>query len=96
MDRRNGTNQWIYATNINMGQLGEYDNFKDLGKDSSVPVKYKKIRVHLVYDANHYGLHKVRLVADVNLTDIQVESVFLGLFPSVVYKFLRFLLSSIR
>ena len=39
---------------------------------------YKKIRVHLVYDANHYGLHKVRLVADVNLTDIQVESVYFG------------------
>ena len=76
LDRRNGTNQWIYATNINMGQLGEYDNFKDLGKDSSVPVKYKKIRVHLVYYVNHVICHKSRLVDDGHLTDIPVESIY--------------------
>ena len=39
---------------------------------------YKKIRVHLVYDAKHDGSHKAKLVADGHLTDILVESVYYG------------------
>ena len=52
---------------------------------------YKKIRVHLVYDANHYGRHKVRLVADVNLTDIPVESVYFGVISICGIQILAFL-----
>ena len=59
-----------------MVQLGEYDTFKDLGKDYSPSMGYKNIRVHLVYDVNHDGHHKAILVADGHLTDIPVESVY--------------------
>ena len=39
---------------------------------------YKKIRVHLVYDVNHDGCHKARLVANRHLTDIPVECFYSG------------------
>ena len=39
---------------------------------------YKKICVHLVYDVNHGGSHKFRLVDYKDLTDITVDSVYSG------------------
>ena len=77
-------NQWIDATKIEMVQLDEYNTFKDLGKDSSSPVGYNKIQVHLVYDSKHDGRHTARLLDDAYLTNIPVESVYYGGFPSVV------------
>ena len=59
-----------------MLQLDEYDNFKDLGKDSSEPVGYRKIQFHIVHDVKHYKHHKSRLVDDGHLTDIPVESIY--------------------
>ena len=61
-----------------MGHLDEYETFKDLGKYSPSPVGYKKIWVHLVYDVNHGGSHKARLVSDGHITDIPVLSVYSG------------------
>ena len=61
-----------------MGHLDEYDTFEVLGKDSSEPVGYNNIRVHLVYYVNNYGRHKSRLVADGHLTYIPVESTYSG------------------
>ena len=46
-----------------MRQIDEYDTFMDLGKYSPLPVVYRKIWVHLLYDVKNYGCHKARLVA---------------------------------
>ena len=41
-------------------------------------MSYKKVQVNLVYYVKHDGRHKSSLVADGNLTDIPVESVYSG------------------
>jgi len=53
-----------------------YDVFKDLGYNAAPPPKYKKIRVHLIFDVKHDGRHKARLVADGHLTDVPDGSVY--------------------
>ena len=78
MDTRNGRAQFSDATKTDMGQLDKYGNFKDFGKDSLVPVGYKKIRANIVYDVKNAGYHNARLVADGNLTFITVEIVYSG------------------
>jgi hypothetical protein len=78
LDEKHGTTRWVDATNLEMIQLDEYDCFKDQGKRLDIPIGYKKIRVHLIYDVKHDGRHKARLVADGHLTDIPVDSVYSG------------------
>ena len=73
--------QWRDTNRTDMGQLDEYDTFKDLVKDSPLPVLYKKIRVHLVYGVKHDGHHKARSVDDGHLTDVPVEIVYYIVFP---------------
>jgi hypothetical protein len=55
MDRRDGHTKWTTATALEMEQLDDYDVFTDKGKDGDPPKGYKKIRVHLIYDAKHDG-----------------------------------------
>jgi Reverse transcriptase (RNA-dependent DNA polymerase) len=81
LDARNGnTSKWKDASELEFGPLSEYQTFKDLGhcKNASPPPGYKKIRVHLVVDVKHDGRHKVRVVADGQLTDIPLDSVYSG------------------
>ena len=49
-----------------------------LFSETSIPIGFKKIRVHLVFAVKHDGRHKSRLVADGHLTDIPLESVYAG------------------
>ena len=42
------------------------------------PKDQKKIRAHFVFNAKRNGRHKDRLVADGNLTDVPLSSVYLG------------------
>jgi hypothetical protein len=77
-DLKNGNTLWQEATDLEMSQLAEYDTFRDLGHKDTVPppTGYKKIHTHLVYDCKHDGRHKAWMVADGNLTDIPLESVY--------------------
>ena len=63
-----------------MIQMDDYTVFKDMGlfSETGIPIGFKKIRVHLVFAVKHDGRHKSRLVADGNLTDIPLESVYAG------------------
>ena len=61
-----------------MGNIDEYNTFKDLGKYYPSPVGYEMIRVHLVHDFKYYGHHKAMLAADLHITDIPVVSVYYG------------------
>jgi len=49
-----------------------------LGKSSTAPIGFKKIRVHLVFDVKHDGHHKSRLVTDSHLTEVPLESIYSG------------------
>ncbi|MEC8171189.1 MAG: reverse transcriptase domain-containing protein, partial [Candidatus Thermoplasmatota archaeon] len=78
LDRLHGNTKWQDATQVEMDQLMEYKVFVDLGKGTPVPKGYQKIRVHLVYACKHDGRHKARLVANGNLTEVPVDSVYSG------------------
>jgi hypothetical protein len=95
-DLKNGNTLWQEATDLEMLQLAEYDTFRDLGhKDTAPPpTGYKKIRTHLVYDWEHDGRYKARMVADGHLTDIPLESVYSGVVSLRGYKSLPSFLSS--
>ena len=58
--------------------MTNYKVFKDIGKFSPVPEGYKNIRVHMIYDVKHDGRHRARLVANGQLTDIPIDSVYSG------------------
>ena len=57
-------------------QIDEYEAFKDQGFKAAPPPGYKRIRVHMVYAIKHDLRRKSRLVADGNLTDVPLESVY--------------------
>ena len=64
LDKKNGNTRWKYSTELEMHQHDEYNTFEDLGPNGKNPERYKKIKVHLIYDLKHDGRHKARLVAD--------------------------------
>ena len=76
IDKQNRNTLWQDATRLELGSMAAYDVFKDLGLNAAPPPKYKKIRVHLIYDVKHDGRHKARLVADGHLTDVPDGSVY--------------------
>ena len=80
LDKQNGNTRWADCTNLEMQQLQDYQVFIDKGmfSDTSIPMGFKKIRVHLIYAVKHDGRHKARLVADGHLTDIPLNSVYAG------------------
>ena len=91
LDKKHGITQWSDATKTDMVHLDEYDTFKELGKYSSSPVGYKKIRIYLFYDVKHDGRNKYKLVADGHITDILVESVYYGVVYLCVFQLLLFI-----
>ena len=78
LDQRNKNTKWQDAVKLEMSQMDEYNTFKDYGKGGKPPSGYKKIRVHFIFDVKHDGRHKGQLVADGNLTDLPVESIYSG------------------
>ena len=75
LDEKNKNTKWHDAEVLELKQLDEYSTFDDQGKNDKVPIGYKKIRVHLVYNVKHDGRHKAKLVAGGHLTDVPMESV---------------------
>jgi hypothetical protein len=75
-DAANGNTKWRDAELVELAQIDEYDTFEDVGKFGKVPVGFKKIRVHMVYDMKHDGRYKARLVAGGHLTETPIDSVY--------------------
>jgi hypothetical protein len=78
LDDRNGNKQGQEGAMLELTQLQEYNTFKDDGHRGDTPNGYKKKRTHLVFDCQHDGHHKARMVADGHLTEIPIESVYSG------------------
>ena len=80
LDKKNGNTKWQDAVKLEMDLMKAYSVFKDLGHVSRTrpPKGHRQIRVHLVFDVKHDGRHRARLVADGNLTDVPLESVYSG------------------
>ena len=78
LDEKAGNTKWQDATKLEMGQLDEYDTFKNHGLNGKPPDNYKKIRVHLIFAVKHDGRQKARCVTDGHLTEIPIESVYSG------------------
>jgi hypothetical protein len=76
LDARNGNNKWQTATDIELGQIDEYETFEDKGKGYKPGPDFKKIRCHLVYAVKHDGRHKARFVAGGHLTETPIDSVY--------------------
>jgi hypothetical protein len=76
LDEANGNDLWKRAEELELRQIDEYETFTDLGYGGRPPRDYKKIRVHMVYDAKADLRRKARLVADGNLTSVPLTSVY--------------------
>ena len=76
LDVLNKNTMWQDAIAKEMGQIQEYEVFKDNGYNE--PRDHKKIKVHLVFACKHDGRRKARLVADGHLTEVPLESVYSG------------------
>lgn len=76
LDEANGNRLWREAEETELHQIDEYEVFTDLGLKGNPPPGYKKVRVHMVYDVKHDLRRKARLVADGNLTQVPVDSVY--------------------
>ena len=93
LDEQNGNHKWADATQLELDQIDEYSVFEDIGhKDKATsPAGFKRIRVHLVFDVKHDGRHKARLVANGNLTQVPLESVYSGVVSLRGFRLLLFL-----
>jgi hypothetical protein len=79
LDKKNGNTLWTDAMEKEIGNIQQYETFKDMGNISYMP-GYKKIIVHFVFAVKHDLRHKARLVAGGHLTDPTTE----GSYSSVV------------
>ena len=85
LDIHNGNNKWKEAIALEIEQIKVYQVFKDFGKAvydknniTNAPKGHQKIRVHFVFDVEHCGKFKARLVADGHLTKEPMETVYSG------------------
>ena len=90
-DKENGNTLWQDATKLEMEHMRGYKVFNNIGKFSAVPDGFKNIRVHMVYDVKHDGRHRARLVANGQLTDIPIDSVYSGVVSLRGFRMLLFL-----
>jgi hypothetical protein len=79
-DKQNGNTKWQDANILEHGQLSEYEVFLNKGKfhEGNIPEGYRKIKVHTIFDVKHNSRHKARALADGNLTDMLLKSVYSG------------------
>ena len=90
-DKENKNTLWQDATELEMRHMAGYKVFKDMGKYAPIPEGHKNIRVHMVYDVKHDGRHRARLVANGQLTNIPIDSMYSGVVSLHGFRILLFL-----
>jgi len=78
IDQIDNTGLWKEAMETEIDQLLEYETFRVLEDNESVPEGYKFIPYHCIYDVKFDGRRKCRLVAGGHMTDPSTEEVFSG------------------
>ena len=78
IDTQNKDGMWREAIKKEMGQLIDYNVFKDMGlmRNAKLPPGYKIIRANTIFDVKHDLRRKARFVAMGNLTEPPKESVY--------------------
>ena len=69
---------WRKALGAENNQLHEYNTFKVLGKDETLPPGCKLIPYYCIYDVKFAGRKKCRLVASGHMTDPVRDKIFSG------------------
>ena len=75
IDTANKNKLWEEAEKLELDQINEYETFVDVGKRNR-PTGYRQIRVHFTYDVKPTLKRKARLVADGQLTQTPIDSVY--------------------
>ena len=78
LDMVNMNDSWRKAIDLEVQMLLDFKTFITLEDDQPVPVGYKWIPYHCVYDAKFDGRLKARLVAGGHMTNPTTEDVFSG------------------
>ena len=80
LNKVNGNECWRDVVALGVEQQHGYDIYEDLGLNGDAPNNFKNIRVHFVFDFNHDGCNKARLIAGGHLIDVSLSSVYSGVF----------------
>ena len=75
LDAKNGNKLWRETELKELEQLDEYKVFENKRPRSNLK-KFRKIKVHMVYNIKHDGRRKARLVVGNHLTDTPIDSVY--------------------
>ena len=78
LDAKNGNHLWRDAVKLEMEQQHDYNTHEDKGFQVKPPPGHKKIKFHFAFDVKYDRKHKARLVADGNLTEVPLTSVYSG------------------
>ena len=78
MDKTDNTAVWKTAMETEISQLHAHDTFTIVKENEQVPIGYKMIPYHCIYDVKFDGRRKCRLVAGGHITDPTSEEVFSG------------------
>jgi hypothetical protein len=78
LDAMNGNTAWKESMGTELGQRNKYETFRILEDDEFLPVTYKKIPYHMVFDVKFDLRRKARLVAGGNWTDPSKEDIYSG------------------
>jgi Reverse transcriptase (RNA-dependent DNA polymerase) len=77
IDKEQGTDGWQKAIDLELSQILGYETFKPLSEGDRIPVGYKRIPYHIVFDVKFDGRLKARLVAGGHRSpDVPREEVF--------------------
>jgi Reverse transcriptase (RNA-dependent DNA polymerase) len=69
---------WHKAIEAELQQINDYKTFRVLEENEPIPLGYKRIPYHCVYDVKFDGRRKCRLVAGGHRTDPPKEDIFSG------------------
>jgi hypothetical protein len=78
LKKRNKNNLWQRAIETELKQLTDYEAFIVLDSGKDIPMGYKKIPHHIVFDVIYDLRHKARLVAGGNWTINYKENIYSG------------------
>ena len=78
LDQLNGNDLWKEAMDKELRQINDYKTFRAIDPGETLPIGYKKIPYHMVFDVKFDLRRKARLVAGGNWTDPPKEDIYSG------------------